>query len=43
MIENYKMVNGGAIISLGVMWIVFSQLFLDEVINIIKIIVAVSQ
>jgi NADH-quinone oxidoreductase subunit N len=42
-IENYKIITGGNIISAGVMWIIFSQLFLDEIISIIKIIVAVSQ
>jgi len=42
-IENYKLVSGGVVISGGIMWIVYSQLFLDEIINIIKIIVAVSQ
>lgn len=42
-IENYKVANGGIIISGGIMWILYSQLFLDEIINVIKIIVAVSQ
>lgn len=42
-IENYKLVNGGIVISGGIMWIIYSQLFLDEIINVIKIIVAISQ
>ncbi|KAK5574402.1 hypothetical protein RB653_011178 (mitochondrion) [Dictyostelium firmibasis] len=41
-LETYQMKSGGTIIIGGMLWIVFSQVYLDEIINIIKIIVAIS-
>ncbi|KAN0036268.1 hypothetical protein ACTA71_002910 [Dictyostelium dimigraforme] len=43
-VETYKMTKGGSIISIvgGLIWIIVSQIYLDEIISIIKIIVAIN-
>ncbi|NP_050070.1 NADH dehydrogenase subunit 2 (mitochondrion) [Dictyostelium discoideum] len=43
-VETYKMTKGGSITNIvgGIIWIIISQIYLDEIISIIKIIVAIN-